>query len=77
MLRRFGLIPPPSVRDGKDVHERYDVIRSGKSEGLGSDSSCGYQDNLLQRVIASFEAFKLMPQEQNIHFVQGLYQDTF
>ena len=33
----FEMIPPPSERDLADVHERYEVIVSGKAKGLGSD----------------------------------------
>src|SRR5438105_1980356 len=50
----FGMIPPPSERDGTDVRKRYRTIVRGKSEGLGGDTYYGYQDNLLERVRASF-----------------------
>jgi hypothetical protein len=29
----FGMIPPPTDKDGADVQHRYEVIRSGRSEG--------------------------------------------
>jgi hypothetical protein len=33
----FGTIPAPSARDGPEVHERYAVISSGHSVGIGGD----------------------------------------
>ena len=48
----FGVIPAPSERDEQDVHDRYDVIRRGKSEGIRGDLYYGYVENLLERVLA-------------------------
>src|SRR5882672_2572812 len=33
----FGIIPPPTSEDGKDVQKRYETISAGKSKGLGGD----------------------------------------
>src|SRR6476620_3510321 len=43
----FDMIPPPGDKDGTDVHERYAVIKSGQSKGIGGDTYYGYTSNLL------------------------------
>lgn len=53
----FGMIPPPSSKDGQDVHERYEIIHSGRSKGIGNDAYYGYVGNLYQKVIDSFCRF--------------------
>jgi hypothetical protein len=30
----FGMIPPPSEKDGSDVIKRYDIIKNGKTKGI-------------------------------------------
>ena len=50
----FGMIPPPGEEDGPDVHQRYEIIKSGKSEGIGGRRYYGYEDNLYERVVTSF-----------------------
>ncbi len=72
----FGQIPPPSEKDGKDVHARYQTIVSGKSAGIGGDPYYGYQSGLLDTVASQFRQFGLAPETHNVHFVAGLYQDT-
>jgi asparagine synthase (glutamine-hydrolysing) len=39
----FKQIPPPGPDDPSEAHERYAVIASGKSEGLGRDMYYGYR----------------------------------
>lgn len=72
----FGMIPPPSGKDGQDIHERYKEIQDGKSKGIDDDTYYGYANNLLNKVKNSFLAYNLKPIENNITFIQGLYQDT-
>jgi asparagine synthase (glutamine-hydrolysing) len=72
----FGMIPPPSSEDGADVHERYDRIKSGGSEGIGGDTYYGYEDNLFDKVRNNFMRFGLTPEDNSIEMVQGLVQDT-
>src|SRR6266852_1157120 len=43
----FGVIPPPSERDDERAHERYRVIASGNSPGIGRDRYYGYEPDLL------------------------------
>jgi hypothetical protein len=72
----FGMIPPPSDEDDEDVHERYEVIRSGQSEGLGGDRYYGYEENLLAKVADNFEAHGIPLQANRVELVQGLFEDT-
>ena len=57
----FGTIPPPSDKDGEDAHDRYGVIASGQSSGIGRQRYCGYESNLYERVKRTFEEFALPP----------------
>ena len=72
----FGLIPPPSDKDGADVHERYGVITSGKSAGIGGGIYYGYHKNLIDEVRASFERHGVPADRNNVSFIQGVYEDT-
>lgn len=72
----FGMIPPPSVRDGDDVHARYDTIVSGTSVGIGDNLYYGYERDLKAKVEASFEEHGLPLLEHTVHLVEGLYEET-
>lgn len=72
----FGTIPPPSEQDGIDAQNRYEVIASGNSSGIGGEKYYGYEDDLYTRVIQSFKKFSIEPQENNVNFIKGLYQHT-
>jgi asparagine synthase (glutamine-hydrolysing) len=72
----FGMIPPPSDRDGEDVVSRYQAIAGGKAKGIGGDRYYGYLDDLYERVAASLESFGLPPAQNNISLVKGMVQDT-
>lgn len=72
----FGMMPPPSDRDGTDVHERYEVIKSGKSAGINSEKYYGYEENLLEKVIENFRGHGVPVAANNVHLVKGLFQDT-
>ena len=72
----FGMIPSPSEEDDSDVHERYNEILSGKSKGLKGNMYYGYEDNLLERVTSSFCEYGLIPKNNNIFLLKGLFQDT-
>lgn len=67
----FGQIPPPGPDDPAEAHERYEVIASGTSAGLGGDTYYGYMGDLLQRVSESFARYGLKP-----HLHQGLFEKT-
>jgi asparagine synthase (glutamine-hydrolysing) len=72
----FGLIPPPSDRDGEDVKERYEVIASGEAEGPGGSRYYGYEEDLLGQIRDLFATHGLPPGEHSVEFFQGLFQDT-
>ncbi|NQT55510.1 MAG: class I SAM-dependent methyltransferase [Desulfobacteraceae bacterium] len=72
----FGMIPPPSKKDGQDIHERYKKILVGKSQGIDGDIYYGYENDLLNKVKRSFHAYDLEPKRNSIIFIRGLYQDT-
>ena len=72
----FGMIPPPSEHDGSDTHTRYEVIKSGQSEGLGGRTYYGYVDNLYDVVVENFRRHEVPIAERNVHLVRGLFQDT-
>lgn len=72
----FDMIPPPSARDGVDVHERYAAIVSGRSAGIAGDTYYGYQSDLRDRVAHSLRTFGYPPEEHNIELIQGLYETT-
>jgi hypothetical protein len=72
----FGTIPPPSDQDGADVHERYRIISSGQSTGIGGEIYYGYVDDLLGKVRENFRTCGAPPEENNVRLVPGLFQDT-
>jgi Macrocin-O-methyltransferase (TylF) len=72
----FGMIPPPSFKDGNDVHKRYDEIKNGRSAGLGGEKYYGYLDNLIDIVKSNFATCNLNITYNNINLIKGLFQDT-
>lgn len=72
----FGTIPPPTREDPEEVHDRYEVIISGESKGLGGDTYYGYQDNLLNVVESNIDDFKIDRNRENINLIKGCVQDT-
>jgi asparagine synthase (glutamine-hydrolysing) len=72
----FGMIPPPSGRDGSDVHARYEEILNGDSAGIGGDVYYGYRHDLRAEVEASFARHGLPVGENAVSLVQGLYEET-
>lgn len=71
----FGMIPPPSDRDGDDVHARFETIQSGKSKGIGGDQYYGYKEDLLNQVTQHLKDFGFS-EVDNIQLIKGLYEDT-
>jgi SAM-dependent methyltransferase len=72
----FGMIPSPTENDSEDAHTRYEVIKSGKAKGINSESYYGYEKNLLDHVNRNFKKYNIDVDNENIHFVEGLYQNT-
>lgn len=72
----FGLIPAPSEKDGEDVQTRFAKIKDGESNGIGGGKYYGYEEELLQKVKKNFIDFNISLEKEQIHFIQGLYEDT-
>lgn len=72
----FGMIPPPSEKDGPDIHARYLTVAAGEASGIGGDRYYGYQDDLLDRVAGTLRSFGLDPAAHRIELIQGLFQET-
>lgn len=72
----FGMIPPPTEQDDEDVHQRYETIISGGSLGIGGEKYYGYEDKLLNKVEETFFEFDLSSEKNEIHFVQGTYNES-
>ena len=72
----FEQIPSPSGHDFADSHARYEIIRSGKSKGLGGKPYYGYRGDLRPHIERTFAEFRMPLRENNIVLIKGLYQDT-
>ena len=72
----FEQIPPPSPKDGPDVHERYKEIQSGQAVGINGDDYYGYVTHLEDVVVANLNHFGININANAIQIVKGLYQDT-
>jgi len=72
----FAMIPPPTANDPPEVHERWRIIRSGKSTGIGGDTYYGYQKNLADVVRGNLQDLGLDCTQNAITLVKGLLQDT-
>lgn len=71
----FDMIPPPSSNDDEDVHQRYEKIVSGESNGINGNLYYGYQKDLLTVVKNNFKNFNLDIEKNNIHFIKSKFQD--
>lgn len=72
----FDMIPPPTEQDGPDVHERYQIISRGSSQGIDGDEYYGYLPDLYDRVIHNFNLNNLNIRKNNVSLIKGLVQDT-
>jgi asparagine synthase (glutamine-hydrolysing) len=72
----FGMIPPPSERDGTDVVARYEEIRAGRATGIQDDPYYGYDPGLLATVEGNFRRCGIDMAASHVHLVQGLFADT-
>jgi asparagine synthase (glutamine-hydrolysing) len=72
----FGMIPPPGPNDPPEVHERYRVISSGESRGIGGETYYGYRDDLYDEVAAAFAAHGLEIDGRARSLHRGLFEDT-
>jgi asparagine synthase (glutamine-hydrolysing) len=72
----FGIIPPPTQDDTKDVHDRYKTITEGKSKGIKGNKYYGYEDNLYEIVKTNLQNFNIDRKSESIFLIKGLLQDT-
>ena len=72
----FGMIPAPGEHDDGPSKERYEVIRSGRSKGIGGDPYYGYEQNLYSRVCATFESFGYPVDGVKVVLHRGLFEQT-
>ncbi|HKO98673.1 MAG TPA: TylF/MycF/NovP-related O-methyltransferase [Pyrinomonadaceae bacterium] len=72
----FGMPPPATEDDGPDGLRRYEVIKSGQSEGIHGSLYYGYVENLLQVVTENFRKHGLPIAFNKVHLIKGLIQDT-
>lgn len=72
----FGMIPAPSEEDGADVRRRYMEIKNGRSAGIDGKPYYGYEKNLFDKVTENFRRHGVAVEQNNVHLVRGLFQDT-
>lgn len=72
----FGMIPPPSDKDGPEVQHRYEQIASGMSGGIGGDLYYGYREDLLAEVKDNFTRLGVPPEQHHVEFIKGYYEDS-
>jgi O-methyltransferase len=72
----FDLIPRPGPVDGEHPNARYEVIKSGRSAGIGGDRYYGYERDRLALVTRHFAEFGMPVDDERIVLVNGLFEDT-
>lgn len=74
----FDMIPPPtSDKDDEKSKQRFDVIKSGESKGIGGDTYYGYRSDLYGDVLRAFERHGLRVDGDHIQLHKGLFEDTW
>ena len=72
----FGMIPAPTERDGVDVHQRYEEIAAGRSQGLGGDDVLRLPRRPARRGHRVVHPARRRPASNHVELVQGLFEDT-
>jgi asparagine synthase (glutamine-hydrolysing) len=72
----FEMIPSPGPQDERDAHERYGVIKSGTSTGIGGHQYYGYVEKLYDEVVDSFRRHGLVVDNERICLHRGLFEQT-
>jgi asparagine synthase (glutamine-hydrolysing) len=74
----FAMIPPPtSEKDDDKSKERYEVISSGRSQGIDGDRYYGYRDDLYEFVKANFAKYGYSVDGEKIQLHAGLFENTW
>jgi O-methyltransferase len=72
----FGLIPPPSNKDGETERQRYVVIASGAASGFGEDRYYGYEPDLQERIRENIAMVLGTEALDQVVFRKGLFAQT-
>lgn len=73
----FSMIPEPtSEHDDLLSRTRYEVIKSGQSQGLGGNEYYGYMDDLYTSVVQQFARYNVPVDGERIALHRGLFEDT-
>lgn len=74
----FAMIPPPtSEKDDEKSINRYEVIKSGASEGIGGDDYYGYRPDLFGDVSRAMERHGVPVDGERVHLIKGLFEDSW
>lgn len=74
----FGMIPPPmSDKDDMKSKERFEIIKSGQSEGIAGAEYYGYRRDLFSDVKKAFALNGVTVDGKYISLHQGLFEDTW
>jgi len=74
----FDMIPPPtSDKDDDKSRERYEAIKSGRSQGIHGDEYYGYRDNLFETVKDSFARHGRPVDGVSVQLHKGLFEETW
>ncbi|GAA0645294.1 hypothetical protein GCM10009424_21430 [Sphingomonas ursincola] len=74
----FGMIPEPtSDKDDLKSKQRYDVIKSGQSEGIDGEEYYGYRSDLISDVRKSFYRHGASVNDRDIILHKGLFEETW
>ena len=74
----FGTIPPPtSEKDDVKSKDRYQIIMSGQSKGLGGAVYYGYRKDLFSAVKSSFASYGVPVDGRSVVLHQGLFEETW
>lgn len=73
----FGMIPEPAA-DNDDAHsrQRFDVIASGKAEGIGGNPYYGYVEDLYGAVCETLGRYGLPVDQARVRLHKGLFEET-
>src|SRR5690606_26636429 len=71
----FGMIPPPTSKDGEDVIDRYQIIKEGRSKGINGNNYYGYEKDLLTLVKQNFKDFEIDIEKENIELIKGMFEE--
>jgi O-methyltransferase len=74
----FGMIPAPtSDKDDAKSKERYKVIASRQSKGIGGETYYGYRQNLFEEVCTSFARHGIPVDGKTVVLHKGPFQETW